>query len=407
MIRYGRVVVETTQAQKSALTSVLEENGATLTEWFADNLVEATADFSVETIPTPPEVQVLATLADAGEVLNRLKKLDWAFSDDDTTYLSHDIHPYPAKFIPQIPRNLIARLSLPGETVWDPFGGSGTTALESVLLGRQAISSDLNPLAEVIGKAKLLTPTKEDDDFLSALMEELFIVSSSEGSVSEALQRFAPLSRFVPDIPNRDRWFHSNAVAELSYLRARIKTFQSEKCQRLASVCLSKIILKSSFQDSETRYARCQKDFPSGKIIRLFAGALESSLKKVRYLGAFLRFREAQFFTADLRQGDVVKPGSVDLIVTSPPYANANDYHLYHRFRLFWLGFDPRELAKKEIGSHLRHQKEQSGIQEYLEEMEQCLGHMVRGLRPGRFAVMVVGDSLFEGKLSQDRKSVV
>ena len=106
------------------------------------------------------------------------------------------------------------------------------------------------------------------------------------------------------------------------------------------------------------------------------------------------------FLTADLRQGNVVKPGSVDLIVTSPPYANANDYHLYHRFRLFWLGFDPRKLAKKEIGSHLRHQKEQSGIQEYLEEMEQCLGHMIRGLRPGRFAVMVVGDSLFSGKLS-------
>src|SRR5207244_7025668 len=107
MIRYGRIVVETTQAQKSALTSVLQENGATLTEWFADNLVEATADFSVETIPTPPEVQVLETLANAGDVLKQLKKLDWAFSDDDTTYLSHDIHPYPAKFIPQIPRNLI------------------------------------------------------------------------------------------------------------------------------------------------------------------------------------------------------------------------------------------------------------------------------------------------------------
>lgn len=395
-----QILVETTKSQKQALASVLKENGATLTEWFTDNIAEATADFSVEPIETPEDPQSLESLADTDEVFNQLKRLDWAFSDDDTAYLSHDIHPYPAKFIPQIPRNLIARLSLPGETVWDPFGGSGTTALESVLLGRQAISSDLNPLSEVIGKAKLLTPTKEDDDFLTSLIEELFIVSASEGSVSEALNRFAPLSQFTPDIPNCDQWFHPNAVAELSYLRARIKTFRSEKCQRLASVSLSKIILKSSFQDSETRYARCQKDFPPGKIIRLFAGTLESSLKKVRYLGTFLQFREAQFITADLRQGDVVKPGSVDLIVTSPPYANATDYHLYHRFRLFWLGFDPRELAKKEIGSHLRHQKEQSGIQEYLEEMEQCLGHMIHGLRPGRFAVMVVGDSLFAGKLS-------
>jgi DNA modification methylase len=395
-----QILVETTKSQKQALASVLKENGATLTEWFTDNIAEATADFSVEPISTPNDPLDLESIADASKVFNQLKQLDWAFSDDDTSYLSHDIHPYPAKFIPQIPRNLIALLSLPGETVWDPFGGSGTTALESVLLGRQAISSDLNPLSEVIGKAKLLTPTKEDDDFLTNLVEELFIVSASEASVLEALSRFAPLSQYAPEIPNCDQWFHPNAVAELSYLRARIKTFQSEKCQRLASVCLSKIILKSSFQDSETRYARCQKDFPPGKIIRLFAGALESSLKKVRYLGTFLQFREAQFLTADLRKENVVKPGSVDLIVTSPPYANATDYHLYHRFRLFWLGFDPRDLSKKEIGSHLRHQKEKSGIDDYLDEMEQCLAHMLKGLRPGRFAVMVVGDSLFSGKLS-------
>jgi DNA modification methylase len=396
----SQILVETTKLQKQALASVLKENGATLTEWFTDNIAEATADFSVEPIDIPHDLPSLESLADVAEVFNQLKRLDWAFSDDDTAYLSHDIHPYPAKFIPQIPRNLIARLSRRGETVWDPFGGSGTTALESVLLGRQAISSDLNPLAEVIGKAKLLTPTKEDDDFLTSVFEELFIVAASESSVVDALNRFVPLSQFTPDIPNCDQWFHPNAVAELSYVRARINTFQSEKCRRLASVCLSKIILKSSFQDSETRYARCQKDFPPGKVIRLFAGALESSLKKVRYLGTFLQFREARFLTADLRQGSVVKPGSVDLIVTSPPYANANDYHLYHRFRLFWIGCDPRELAKKEIGSHLRHQKEQTGIQEYLDEMEQCLKHMLHSLRPGRFAVMVVGDSLFAGKLS-------
>lgn len=395
-----QILVETTKSQKQALASVLKENGASLTEWFADNIAEATADFSVEPIETPQDLLSLELLADADKTFKQLKQLDWAFSDDDTTYLSHDIHPYPAKFIPQIPRNLIARLSLPGEKVWDPFGGSGTTALESVLLGRQAVSSDLNPLAEVIGKAKLLTPTKEDDDFLTGLVEELFIVAASEQSVLEAINRFAPVSQLIPNIPNCEQWFHPSAVAELSYLKTRIKTFQSEKCQRLALVCLSKIILKSSFQDSETRYARCQKEFPLGKVIRLFAGTLESSLKKVRYLGTHLQFREAEFFTADLRQDSVVKPGSIDLIVTSPPYANANDYTLYHRFRLFWLGFDPRELAKKEIGSHLRHQKEQSGMQEYLEEMEQCLKHMALGLRPGRYAVMVVGDSMFDGQLS-------
>ena len=306
MSRATQILVETTKKQREALASVLRESGETLTEWFTDNIAEATAEFASARIDTPRDLQNLDELEDSGRVIAQLQELDWAFADDDTTYLSHDIHPYPAKFIPQIPRNLIARLSLPGECVWDPFGGSGTTALESVLLGRQGVSSDVNPLAEVIGKGKLLTLTKEDDDFLAALAEEFFIVSANEASVAEALNRLRPLAQYMPDIPNATQWFHAQAWNELAYLKGRINGLRSEKCRRLASVCLSKIVLKASFQDSETRYARCQKEFPPGKVIRLFAGSLESSPKKVRYLGTFLRFREAKLLTADLRKERVV-----------------------------------------------------------------------------------------------------
>lgn len=399
MINKAQILVETTKSQKDALTSVLEENGSTLTEWITDNIAEARTDYSVEPMTAPPDLSALTDLGDDKRVMAALNGVAWAFADDDTTYLSHDIHPYPAKFIPQIPRNIIAQLSMPGETVWDPFGGSGTTALECVLLGRQVISSDVNPLSEVIGKGKIVTLTKEDEDFLTGITEELEIIAASEASVVDAFRRFEPLNRFEPEIPNCSQWFHPQAVAELSYLRARIGKFPADKCQRLATVCLSKIILRSSYQDSETRYTRCDRDFPPGKVIRLFAGALESSLKKVRYLGTFLRFREATFRTADLRKESVVAPSSIDLIVTSPPYPNATDYHLYHRFRLFWLGFDPRELGKKEIGSHLRHQKEGNGIEHYLAEMELCLQKMFAALRPGRFAVMVIGDSMFSGEI--------
>ncbi|HEV7398371.1 MAG TPA: DNA methyltransferase [Pyrinomonadaceae bacterium] len=395
----AQILVETTRSQKDALTSVLEENGATLTEWITDNIAEATADYSVGPMVGPPDLSSLADLEKDDWVMAALNNVAWAFADDDTTYLSHDIHPYPAKFIPQIPRHVIAQLSMPGETVWDPFGGSGTTALECVLLGRQAVSSDVNPLAEVIGNGKILTLRKEDEDFLSGIIEELEIIAASEASIIDAFRRFEPLNRFEPEMPNCAQWFHPQAVAELSYLRARIETFSADKCQRLATVCLSKIILRSSYQDSETRYTRCARDFPPGKVIRLFAGALESSLKKIRYLGTFLRFREAIFRTADLRKEAVVAPSSIDLIVTSPPYPNATDYHLYHRFRLFWLGFDPRELGKKEIGSHLRHQKEGNGIEQYLAEMELCLRRMFAALRPGRFAVMVIGDAMFSGEM--------
>ena len=92
----------------------------------------------------------------------------------------------------------------------------------------------------------------------------------------------------------------------------------------------------------------------------------------------------------------VGKADSIDLIITSPPYGNATDYHLYHRFRLMWLGHDPRQLGKIEIGSHLRHQKESSGFNAYLSEMNQSLSGMYRLLKPGRYAVLVVGDAVYK-----------
>src|ERR1700751_2131783 len=70
-------------------------------------------------------------------VAERLRRIDWAFRLDDTGFLTHDIHPYPAKFIPQVPGTLIATLSARGELIFDPFGGSGTTALEAIRLGRR------------------------------------------------------------------------------------------------------------------------------------------------------------------------------------------------------------------------------------------------------------------------------
>lgn len=66
-------------------------------------------------------------------VLEEFKNTDWSFAGDDTTYLSHDIHPYPAKFPPQLPAQIIKMLSSSGEKVWDPFGGEWHNRIRSVI----------------------------------------------------------------------------------------------------------------------------------------------------------------------------------------------------------------------------------------------------------------------------------
>ena len=88
----------------------------------------------------------------------------WAFqrlyATAETHELTHGLHPYPAKMVPQIARVLIDKFSNKGETVLDPFCGSGTVLVESLISGRDGIGVEINPLAILISKA-VTTPIEE------------------------------------------------------------------------------------------------------------------------------------------------------------------------------------------------------------------------------------------------------
>ncbi|WP_158305925.1 DNA methyltransferase [Anaeromyxobacter sp. Fw109-5] len=352
--------------------------------------------------PRLPQLSRLEDLSNPADVMQALGAIDWAFTHDETGYLGHDLHPYPAKFIPQIPANLIAALSLPGELVWDPFGGSGTTALEALLLGRQALSTDANPLAGHIARAKCTALGPEQRDVLRALGQRVAALALDRGLEGFLERAWGAAKGFVPDIPNYEQWFTAQATRELAYVRQLASAIADDDARLVSEVALSSIVVAVSNQDSETRYTRRDKGHRPGDVLRLFATALERILVEHEPLERLLGYRRARVATLDLRQldtsPDAPEPESVDLIVTSPPYANATDYHLYHRFRLFWLGFDPRVLGSAEIGSHLRHQREKRGFDLYADEMLGCLAGIARRLRPGRYCAMVIGGAVFDGK---------
>lgn len=353
------------------------------------------------------QIAALRDIQSNSRVMDNLGNIDWSFSKACTNYLSHSIHPYPCKFIPQIPANLIVALSMPGEIVWDPFGGSGTTAFESLRLGRHAISTDANPVATLIARAKCVTLKPEQIQELNSLAEHILIMGSNKTDIIQILDQISnELSQYKPDIPNINKWFHTRSIPELCYIKYCISKLDEES-YIFASACFSAIIVKASLQDSETRYSSKPRNVDVGETLSLFGIHLKKSIEKHRSVFHVLGYRHAEIDTVDLRTLSKNKlktnynlsDESVDLIVTSPPYANATDYHLYHRFRLYWLGYQPRELASCEIGSHLRHQRENKGYDLYLNEMKTCLEAMYRCLRPGRFSVLVVGDSIFEGIL--------
>ena len=161
----ARIVLETSNRRKTAMIEAASIQGTTLVDWFEEQVAPSISRFSRIRSEELHETVRVEELEDTGRVFGELRSQDWSFTHDDTRYLTHDLHPYPAKFIPQIPAHLIARLSAPGDTVFDPFGGSATTAVEAVRLGRRAISFDANPLSALIGNVKtgFMTPLVRAD----------------------------------------------------------------------------------------------------------------------------------------------------------------------------------------------------------------------------------------------------
>lgn len=398
-----RIVIDAPDELKASLEQALAIQGESVKDWFSEQLHLTLASTEINTGPWPPDVSSLESLDDEANVFSDLARTDWSFEDADTGYLTHDIHPYPAKFIPQIPAHLISKLSTPGELVLDPFGGSGTTATEAARLRRRAVSVDANPLAVVIGKAKagrLSASNAQQLDALSAAVQSHAVAAlTADAPESPTSRPPSRASHWIPDIPNLTKWFSPCVAQELAIVRHLIDAQTNDFAQTVALTALSRIVVRVSNQDSETRYVAREKNLTPGLTFRAFLEALKNVRRKLQHSAPYMNEDATHFLHGDARTdlNELIAPETANLIVSSPPYPNATDYHLYHRFRMFWLGFDPRALAPVEIGSHLKHQRENNGFDAYCDDMRKALNACYRALQPGRYAAFVVGNAVYKG----------
>ena len=343
------------------------------------------------------------TLRDNETAITRLNAIDWNFTSANTKYLTHNLHPYPAKFIPQIPNTLIRELSSAGETVADIFCGSGTTLVEAVYLKRHAIGIDANPLAALISKAK--TTPLSDSDF-----EEL---ASHRGACSRILAKIASptddmLWKETPFRSNGWRpspevcqfWFVSHVVEELAEILLLIERVLSKTAQVLCKVAFSAIIVRASKQDSDTRYVRREKDIKPGDTVRLYLAQLDTAILMSRQMSYTIsKDLSCRILEADLLETPETAP--FDLVVASPPYPNAYSYHLYHRTRLIWLGYDQERFKRVEIGSHRKYSRKgcKRATPDTFRREFQAIFQWLRGrLRNHRYACFVIGDSTIQNE---------
>ena len=343
---------------------------------------------------------------------------DLDFHGSNGRHSTHGWHPFPAKFPPQLPGYFIERLSQPGDRVFDPMFGSGTTILEAVRLHRNATGCDIDPLARLIAEAKLsrLNP-------LQALQLGGTVVEKARRSFakqrprleSALAQRFEGKARdFV------DYWFRPVQQLELIALLEAIESHASPDTQQFLHMVFSSTIIAKSGGVSLARDLAHTR--PHRVMDKKPVCAFDEFAKRLKTVLASGGQSDAPVDAQVLARSaeDTGLPAqSVDLIVTSPPYANnAIDYMRAHKFSLVWLGWKIEELTN--IRAHcLGHdaktprqwrnlpkqcentihrlsnvdQHKAAALRRYFGEMSAVFAEMHRVLKPGKAAIVVVGSS--------------
>ena len=309
----------------------------------------------------------------------------WQGSFNHRESTLHQLSPYVGKLKSGMAKVLIQLYSKPGERVLDPFVGSGAIALEALLAGRVAWANDLSPYAYVLTRGKLETPESEE----LAIAQTKAILDAIEARASSI--EIASVPQWVRD------FFHPQTLAEILSAFSILQTQQ----HYFLLACLLGILqhIRPGFLSYPAShlvpYLRQKKyppeEFPHMYEYRDVRSRLLAKVKRA-YRRANLpeswQNRQYQIWQNNAMNLPIAD-GSVDTIISSPPYFGALDYARDNRLRLWFLGCD----NWKELDARLTAKSKV-----YLPQMSACLQEMARVLKPGRHCVLVLGDVDYQGK---------
>ena len=318
----------------------------------------------------------------------------------------HRLHPYLGKFIPQLVEVFLKKYFKKDDWLIDPFLGSGTTLIESNVLGINSVGvevSQFNCLISEIKTQKYNIPLleKEIKDILAKTIDfskTLFGGQESRTTLKGSFKKYKTNSDYL------NTWLSDKALQEILFYNDQIKNYQNQDAL--------KIILSRATRSARliTHYdlARPQKPVrdkyycikhrrtcePTNEAVKFIDRYSWDTIKRIKEFSGLRTNAKIKIFKDDAREIDFAKikdykGGKFDGIFTSPPYVGLIDYHDQHRYAYDLFGLD--DNGHKEIGPASKG-RSRLAKEEYKKDITAVFQNMNRFLKPKAKVFIVVND---------------
>ncbi len=349
---------------------------------------------------------------------------DWSFSDKtikDTAYITHGYYTYPAKFIPQLAARIIKENSQEGDIIIDPFMGSGTTVVESIVNGRIGIGTDINEIAVLLTKVKS-TPIKYEL-LLNEFSNLIFKLNSKfNGEFENELYKANEHIK----LPERvDYWFKPHIKDKLLIILFNILKIENKDIQDFFLITFAQILKSCSIWLQKS--VKPTRNFNKKEVdpFYKFEWQAKRMLKKHKEFNDIL----PEKIKKNINKYKIIKNSDArnipceerkaTLVVTSPPYVTSYEYADLHQLPSLWFGFldELSSFRKKFIGSSYRERnkidlksntaesiikqlgnnKKGREVENYFADMLESFVEMKRVLKKGGRAAIVIGNTKLKG----------
>jgi hypothetical protein len=309
----------------------------------------------------------------------------------------HRLHPYLGKFIPQLVEVFLRKYFRPGQTVLDPFAGSGTTLVQANELGVNAVGYDISAFNVLLARAK----TKHYDlkNVRREITDVLEKVQRATQSDAHQPTLWSTNGKDAPAHADSDylqQWFAPQALHELLAYRDLILNYEDDE--------ILKIILSRSARSARLT-THFDLDFPKApqtepywcyKHRRTCAPTTTAyqflkrySLDTIRRLEEFAVHRTNASVVINHADSRLAEIPPVQGVITSPPYVGLIDYHEQHRYAYELLRL--QERGEAEIGPAKRGASRKAQ-RDYQESIAQVFRRACQAMPSGGHLIVVAAD---------------